>query len=61
MYIFISPSSSIHMSIHCLVVDHDFGNEPQHNHEASCFGGILGILADESDPVFVDRYSRPDR
>jgi hypothetical protein len=49
------------MSIHCLVVDHDFGNEPQHNHEASCFGGILGILADESDPVFVDRYSRPDR
>jgi len=44
-----------------LVVDHDFGDEPQYDHEASCFGRFLGISAHEGDSVFVHQHSRPNR
>jgi hypothetical protein len=43
-----------------LVVDHDFGDELKHDHEASGLGRVLGISADEGDSVFVHQHSGPD-
>ncbi len=38
-------------------VDHDLGDELQHDHEAFGLGWFLGLPVDEGDSVFVHQHS----